>query len=75
MVGDPRESPFADSLVELAHVFTVKRGLQCEHLVNDAAERPNIALEVVGLVFPDLRRSIVGSSCLGIIKAFITGDF
>lgn len=39
--------------------------MQGDALVEYAAKRPDVRLGVVGLVFPDLRTRIVGSTCLG----------
>ncbi len=54
-----------DFLADGLHVFASERRDQRAELVDEAAERPDVRAEVVGLVFPDFRRSVVGRACLG----------
>lgn len=58
-----------DSSEELIHVLGLEGWPQCKHLVDYAAERPDVRLEIVGLVSPDLRRGVVRSSRLCAIHA------
>ena len=65
-----------DQLLEEAlHVVGLEGRTECCHLVDDAAEAPDVTLVVVGLVLPDLRRGVVRSASLRVIQAQRVGDF
>lgn len=49
---------------QLVHCLRAERRIKGRHLVDDAAKRPNIALVVVGLIFPDLGTRVVGRPSL-----------
>ena len=55
VVRDTWKDSFADALIQVVHVTTTKRWLKREHFVDDAAQRPDIRLVTVRLIFPDLR--------------------
>lgn len=52
---DGRVHSFKHALVEPVHVVRTERWLERAHLVEDAAEGPDVALSIVGLIAPDLR--------------------
>ena len=58
-----------DLLEETRHVLSAKWWLQRAHLVDDAPERPDICLLVVGEVLPDLRGGVVRGACLRVEHA------
>ena len=55
------------------HIICIERWLQSDHLVYDAAQRPYIALEVVGLILPDLGTGVIRCARLGIVKTVLVG--
>lgn len=55
-----------DAVVETAHAFGAKGWVQRAHLVDDTAERPQVALVVIRFLLPDLGTGVVGGSCLRI---------
>lgn len=57
------------------HVGCFKGRAQCCHFVYHTAQRPNIALVVVRLIFPHLRTSIVWGSSLRVEHAILLSDF
>lgn len=61
---DPRKLSFEHPLVEAVHVFGPKRWYQSTYLIYDTAQRPDIALAIIGEILPNLWRSIVGRSRL-----------
>lgn len=48
-----------DAVVERLHVLAVEGRLQCAHLLEHDAQRPDVALGVVGFVGPDFGRAVV----------------
>jgi hypothetical protein len=58
---------------EPIHVSSSEGRLERSNFVEHAAQRPQVALIVVGLVLPHLRAGVVGSACLGVEHAFL-GD-
>jgi len=46
------------------HVCRSERRVEGAHLIEDTAYAPDVALRVVGPVFPDLGACVVGSSSL-----------
>lgn len=71
VVGDSREFAFNYLLVETLHVVCSERRHEGAHLVEHAAERPNVTLAVVRLVAPHLRTGIVGRSCLSVTQPLL----
>jgi len=71
MVGNPREFALNNLFVQALHVVGAEGRDKCTHLVEDAAEGPDIALAVVGLVAPHLRTGIVGCSRLRVAEALL----
>ena len=57
---------FEDFLVEPGHIFRSEGGFERYHFIGDAAERPDIGFDVVGLIAPDLGARVVRSSGLGV---------
>ena len=58
----------------MIHVFAAERRLQSEHLIDDAAQRPDVTLITVRLVSPYLRGSIVRCACLSIVQTLVTSN-
>jgi hypothetical protein len=58
-------------LIQPLHILGCERRLESNHFIEDAAERPDIALDVVGLVSPDLRTGIIGRASLSIVQALL----
>ena len=54
------------SLVQPIHIVGLKRRLQCDHLIEDAPKRPNIASSIVWLIVPNFGACIVRSPCLSL---------
>lgn len=44
------------------HILRIEGMVQCGYLIEDAAETPNVALLVIGLLLANLRREVVGRS-------------
>lgn len=53
-----------DRLVKQVHICSLERRRQCDHFVEDTAQRPYITLIIVGLIFPYLWRCIIGRASL-----------
>ena len=51
-------------MVETFHILGCKRRVECNELVKDTAQGPNITLVIVGFVLPHLGTGVVRSSCL-----------
>ena len=65
-----------DLLVEAVHVVCLEGWPKGGHLVQDASKGPNVTLEVVWPVFPNLRTGIVWRASLGMKKTFLViNDF
>lgn len=65
---------FKHPLEESIHVICPEWGHQSTHLIDHAAERPNVRLQIIGLIFPHLWWGVVGRAGLGIEKTFF-GNF
>jgi len=52
VVRNPGIDAFADPLVEMIHIPTTEGWLESEHLINDAAQGPDIRFIAIGLIFP-----------------------
>ena len=74
MTGYGRVLTFQHSLEKSIHVICSKRWYQGTHLVSYAAKRPYVALQVVGLVLPDLGACVVRRSRLSVQEASLS-DF
>ena len=63
---------------QLRQIATVPRCAQCEHFVEKSAQRPNVTLRIVGLLFEHLGRQIKGCAnnrtCLVPSSAEHSGD-
>ena len=70
VVGNAREFALDDLLVEALHVVRSERRDQGTHLVENAAEGPDVTFAVVGLVAPNLGTCVVGRTRLRIAQAF-----
>lgn len=66
IISDLRVSSLDDLLVEAVHVLSAEGRLQRSHLVDHAAEAPDIGLGVIGLVLPHLRTGVVRRAGLGV---------
>ena len=69
MAGNRRILTFQHSLKQSIHVISSEWRDKGTHLVGYATERPNVALQVVGLIFPDFWACIVGRTGLGVEAA------
>ena len=69
LLGQALVLPFKDAFEQTLHILCLERRPKCNHLVDDTAQRPYIALKVVRLIAPDLRTSIVRSTCLRVVEA------
>ena len=74
MAGNGWELAFQDPFKEAIHVICTERRHKSAHLVRDTAQRPDVRLQVVGLVLPDLGTGVVGSSRLRVQQSLL-GDF
>lgn len=68
MLGYPLVFAFDYYAIELLHILSFKRGLQCTHLVKDTAQTPNIGLLIMGQIFPHLRGCVVRRTGLGVTQ-------
>lgn len=66
MLRDWRKFPLGDLLVKLIHIFGKEWWLQRCKLVNHTTQRPDVAFGGIGLIGPNLRRTVVGSSSLSL---------
>lgn len=73
MIWYPWEDTFAHALVKVVHVTPAERRLQREHLVDDAAQRPQVRLVTVGFVLPDLGARVVRCARLRVVQAVLVG--
>jgi hypothetical protein len=64
-----RVNALKNLLEEAIHVLSSKGRLQSCDLIEHTAERPDVALAIIGLIFPYLGACIVRSTCLCIEQA------
>ena len=64
--------PFDNFLVQPVHVFGSEWGFKSSHLVNDAAERPDVGFGVIGLILPYLGTGIVRGSGLRVEQSIFS---
>jgi len=55
------------------HVVRLEGRLETDHFVENASERPQVRLVVVGLVAPDLGTCVVRSARLGVVQTLLIG--
>lgn len=67
--GNPLDLACADPFEQSLHAGGLKRRLESDHLVENAAKRPDVALDVVRLVLPHLRAGVVRRAGLGEVQA------
>lgn len=75
MFRDFGQLPLKNLFVQPLHILRLEWWFERHHLIYDAAQAPNITLDIIWLIFPNLGRCIVGCSCLRIIKTFRIRDF
>lgn len=63
-----------DLLEEGVHVLAFEGRPECAHLIENATKRPNITLETVRLVVPDLGTGVVRSPGLGVGQVLAEQD-
>ena len=71
MAGNGRVLTSQYSFEQTIHVIRLKWWLQVAHLVSYAAERPNVRLKIVWLVFPHLRARVVRGARLRVQQALL----
>ena len=59
MLRNFRQYSLENFLIESLHIFSSKWWLESNHLINDAPKTPDITFDIIGLIFPNLRRGIV----------------
>jgi len=59
------------SLKKTIHVISSEWRHKGAHLVDDAAEGPDIGFQIIGLIFPYLWARVVWCSCLSVKQAFL----
>lgn len=69
MARNWRVTALQHSLEETVHVVGTEGWDQRAHLIQDATQRPDVRLQVIRLVFPDLWRSVVWCPRLGVEKS------
>jgi hypothetical protein len=74
MLRNFRQYPLENFLIESLHIFSLKWWLESNHLINDAPKTPDITFDIIGLIFPNLRRGIVRRPCLSIVESFWVGN-
>jgi hypothetical protein len=62
-------------MVKSIHIGSSEGWVQSHHLIDDATCGPEIAFEVVWLVFPDFRAAIVRSPSLSVEHCSLLGNF
>lgn len=75
LVRNFRVVPPDNLLVQPLHVIRSKGWFECDHLVENTAQRPNVTFDVVWLIPPNLRASVVGRPGLGVVQAFLVSNF
>lgn len=74
MLGDPTIFTPAHASEQLVHVLSVEGRLKRQHLVDDAAQGPNIRFVVVWLIAPDFRTGVVRRPSLRVVEALGSCD-
>ena len=74
VVRNLRINSLAHALIQVVHVPPAKRRLERQHLVDHAAERPDVRLVAVWLVVPDLGQGVVGRTSLRVVEAVLIGN-
>ena len=74
VVKNLRINSLAHALIQVVHVPPAERRLERQHLVDHAAERPDVRLVAVRLVVPDLGRGVVGRASLRVVEAVLIGN-
>ena len=72
MAGNGRVLTSQYPFEQTIHVIRLKWWLQVAHLVSYAAERPNVRLKIVWLVFPHLRARVVRGARLRVQQALLS---
>jgi hypothetical protein len=67
-----RVLPFEHSFVKTVHIVGTEWGHQRAHFVDNATERPNVRLQIIGLVLPHLRTRVVRRSRLRVEKTLLS---
>lgn len=65
---------FEDLFIETLHVICRKGRLKCNDLIEDTAERPDVTLDVVRFVPPNLGACIVRGASLCVVQATLVGN-
>lgn len=63
-LGNRRDRLLLYVSIKLLKVLSLVRRFQCRHFVDNAAQRPDIASAIVGLISPHFRTGVVRSSSL-----------
>ncbi len=66
--------PITDYSEKFVHVFGLERQVETTHLVADATDRPDIGLESIWLVFPNLRGCVVRGPSLCVVESVFLGE-
>jgi hypothetical protein len=71
MLWNPRVLPLDDLFVKALHVVCPEWRNEGTHFVEDAPQRPDIALGVIWHVSPNLGACVIRCSCLCVTEAFL----
>jgi len=74
VLGDTWVDSFNHFLEEACHIVCSERWLIGNRFVQNAPQRPNIALSIIRLILPHLRRGIVGRARLRVQETLL-GNF
>ena len=74
VVRNLRINSLAHALIQVVHVPPAEWRFERQHLVDHAAERPDVRLVAVRLVVPDLGRGVVGRASLRVVEAVLIGN-
>jgi hypothetical protein len=74
VLGDAWVDSFNHFLEEACHIVRSERWLIGDRFVQNAPQRPNIALSIIRLILPHLRRGIVGRARLRVQETLL-GNF
>ena len=64
---------FEDLFIEALHVICREGRLKCNDLIEDTTEGPDVTLDVIGLVPPNLWACVVRGTSLCVVQATLVG--
>lgn len=74
MLRNLRKGAFKNFFVQPLHIFSLKWRFEGNHFINHTPQTPHVTLDVVRLIFPHLRRSVVGRARLSVIQPLLVSN-